>query len=92
MGGDEFVVILPGTSKATAENVCRRIKENIAEHNRQNPELPLNISLGWTTTENKNEFADLYKRADDNMYREKMRKKCYNKHEFKMSGSPEAPP
>jgi hypothetical protein len=34
----------------------------------------------------------LYKRADDNMYREKMRKKCYNKHEFKMSGSPEAPP
>ncbi|MBF7083739.1 PAS domain S-box protein [Desulfallas sp. Bu1-1] len=89
VGGDEFVVILPGTGEAAAENVCRRIKETIAGHNRQNPELPLNISLGWATAENKNEFADLYKRADDNMYREKMRKKCYHKHEFKMSGSPE---
>jgi diguanylate cyclase (GGDEF)-like protein/PAS domain S-box-containing protein len=72
MGGDEFVVVLPETDAAGAENACRRILESIDRHNRQNPELPLHISLGWSTAKTKSEIGNLFKRADNYMYREKM--------------------
>ncbi|SFR08089.1 PAS domain S-box protein [Desulfoscipio geothermicus] len=72
MGGDEFVVVLPETDEAGAENTCRRIQESIDRHNRQNPELPLHISLGWSTAKTGSEMSNLFKRADNNMYREKV--------------------
>jgi len=74
MGGDEFVVILPGTDTTTAEKVAGRIRNNLEEYSRAFPALPLSISLGWATAKSAIEMEDLFKRADDNMYRQKLHK------------------
>jgi len=74
MGGDEFVVILPDTDTATAEKVVGRIRSSLEEYSRAYPELPLGISLGWATANSAEEMANLFKKADDNMYREKLYK------------------
>ncbi len=84
VGGDEFVVLLPETDSRAAGNVCCRIRDAIEQHNRQNPQLPLSISLGRATAAGKEEMADLFKRADDAMYLEKMFKNKHNCKNIKM--------
>jgi len=77
VGGDEFVIILLETDGDAVERIVRRIRMNIDEYNKLNPDLPLSISLGWATAESPGEISGLYKQADDNMYREKISsKKC----------------
>lgn len=73
VGGDEFSAILPGTDKKTGEKVVRRIKTNVNSYNKKNKELLLGISLGVATAE-KTDYSlnDLFKRADDMMYRDKL--------------------
>ncbi|WP_051273763.1 PAS domain S-box protein [Desulfotruncus alcoholivorax] len=75
VGGDEFVVILPNTDETAAEAACKRIAGAVEQFNLATPELPLSISLGWATAHTSDNMPNLYKRADDNMYREKARKK-----------------
>lgn len=75
VGGDEFVVILPETGTATAIDITARIRTSIEQYNNEHPALPLSISLGWATAQTPAEMNDLYKRADDHMYREKTKKK-----------------
>lgn len=73
VGGDEFSIILPATGKTTAENVVRRIRQNISEYNRRHRDLPLGISIGVATTANhKESLKQLFKKADDMMYRDKL--------------------
>ncbi|TYO98052.1 PAS domain S-box protein [Desulfallas thermosapovorans] len=74
VGGDEFVIILPQSDLDAAESACRRIRDSIAQYNRQKPDLPISISLGCATAQTGKDMANLYKLADDNMYREKMLK------------------
>lgn len=73
VGGDEFSAILLRTDKATGEEVVRRVRENINKYNKENEELPLGISIGVTTAE-KEDFSlrELFKRADNLMYRDKL--------------------
>lgn len=68
VGGDEFVVVLPGADALTATRVIERISAAIAQNNMNNPALPLSISLGWATSTEGEHIMDTYKRADDNMY------------------------
>lgn len=76
IGGDEFAVLLPGSDREVVENGLLRIKKAIKIHNAKNPERPLNISIGSavssSTQANMNE---LFEEADNNMYREKLRRK-----------------
>lgn len=73
IGVDEFAVLLPGADSITAEMARQRIVGLVAEHNRVKPGLSLSISLGIASTDDDNiELDDLFKQADDNMYREKM--------------------
>ncbi len=73
VGGDEFTAILPRTDKATGEDIVRRIREAINQYNRVNEDLPIGISMGVATADKSdNSLKDLFKRADDMMYRDKL--------------------
>jgi diguanylate cyclase (GGDEF)-like protein/PAS domain S-box-containing protein len=78
VGGDEFAVILPGTDSDAAENVNKRILENIEKKNigAELPE-PLSIALGYETTDFNNQqnsyqnIIECYHKADKKMYEQK---------------------
>ncbi len=46
IGGDEFVILLPRTNQKAGESVLERIRNQLAEHNKKHPEIPLSLSLG----------------------------------------------
>jgi diguanylate cyclase (GGDEF)-like protein len=72
VGGDEFTAILPCTDAKTGENIFARIRENVDRYNREHGEPPLSLSLGAATAETKEiSFKDIFKQADDLMYRDK---------------------
>ena len=73
VGGDEFSAILPRTDKATGENIVRRIRKNVATYNRDHQDLPLGISMGIAAADHAEiSLKELFKRADDLMYRDKL--------------------
>lgn len=74
VGGDEFAVLLPNTSRTAVENASDRIRKAVVLYNADNPQMPLNISVGFAVSSSAAKtMADLFKEADDNMYREKLR-------------------
>ncbi|MHB8158230.1 MAG: bifunctional diguanylate cyclase/phosphohydrolase, partial [Desulfocucumaceae bacterium] len=73
IGGDEYAVLLPDTDKVTIEGACHRIKKAIVRYNKAHPELPLSLSVGYAIGSKGNKsMAELFKEADNNMYREKL--------------------
>ncbi|MCL6639107.1 MAG: PAS domain S-box protein [Firmicutes bacterium] len=73
IGGDEFAVLLPKRDRLFVESAARRIQYAVKRHNLKNPELPLSISLGFAATNGTlKKLSDLFKEADNNMYREKL--------------------
>ena len=73
VGGDEFSAILPRTNIKTGEKVARRIRDNLFHYNNKHPELPMSISLGIATAVTQETLlSDLFKQADDLMYRDKL--------------------
>lgn len=72
IGGDEFAVLMPNSTCSVVDNACRRIREEIGKYNRANPELPLSISIGYSHHSSPVNMSDLFKEADNNMYREKL--------------------
>jgi diguanylate cyclase (GGDEF)-like protein len=76
VGGDEFAILLPNTSKDGMADVCRRITAACNHHNRENLGLPLSISIGSAvSSEEFPGMRSLYREADNRMYREKLRRK-----------------
>ncbi|MEW6662849.1 MAG: PAS domain S-box protein [Bacillota bacterium] len=73
IGGDEFAVLLPQCNRAAMENAVGRIKGGLERYNETNQELPISLSIGWAVSaaETKN-LIDVFKEADNNMYREKL--------------------
>jgi len=71
IGGDEFAVILPATDAATAEAVLERVRESLAEHNRRHSGKPLGLAIGVATGEEGTSLAEILKKADEGMYRDK---------------------
>lgn len=72
VGGDEFTAILPNCDEQTAEKVIERIRKNVQAFCDDNPDLYLSLSIGAATAEdNSVTFKDLFKQADDAMYRDK---------------------
>jgi diguanylate cyclase (GGDEF)-like protein/PAS domain S-box-containing protein len=73
IGGDEFAVLLPNSDKTTVKSACLRIQDAIAKYNAANPELPLSISIGFAvSSQTSTSMWELFKEADNNMYREKL--------------------
>jgi len=78
-GGDEFTILLPKTNKEDAGEIANRIKNVTFTTSKM--EIPLSISLGHATKEKiDQDFQDVIKEAEDNMYRSKLieRKSIYS--------------
>jgi diguanylate cyclase (GGDEF)-like protein/PAS domain S-box-containing protein len=73
VGGDEFAVLLPASDSNTIEIASHRIQDAVARYNSSNLALPLSISVGSAlSTETPIIMSNLFKEADNNMYREKL--------------------
>lgn len=73
IGGDEFAMLLPGSDETTTERVCSEFRDAVDRYNAANPERPLSASIGFAArSDTSKSMSDLFKEADDNMYREKL--------------------
>ncbi|MDD4588273.1 MAG: PAS domain S-box protein, partial [Heliobacteriaceae bacterium] len=73
IGGDEFAILLPNNDSESVEAACNRIRKAMKQYNVANPELPLSISIGYATrTGTPKDMRELFREADNNMYREKL--------------------
>lgn len=73
VGGDEFAVILPETSREMASRALERVHKAVRHYNKTHPQLPLSISSGCAVRSDLSvSMLDVYKEADNNMYREKL--------------------
>ena len=75
IGGDEFAILLPNTDHTAIEDVSPRIQAAVARFNSQNTEFPLSLSVGYAIGNSASTSPwTLFKKADNNMYREKLRR------------------
>lgn len=73
IGGDEFAVILPRTDQKTGDSILERMRASLLEHNQDNPDVLLSVSIGVATAFRQGEsLEELFRRADDLMYRDKL--------------------
>jgi diguanylate cyclase (GGDEF)-like protein len=74
VGGDEFCIILPNTDYEAAQEKTEQIVKTTEEVNKQNPAAPISMSIGVATSceEDHNDIYNIYRRADDDMYRYKI--------------------
>jgi len=71
VGGDEFVIIMQRTDRASAEGVICRVNAGIDRYN-QNSEIPIGISLGLAVTGGADKsIEETCNEADRDMYRQK---------------------
>ncbi|MDZ4133556.1 MAG: diguanylate cyclase [Dethiobacteria bacterium] len=70
-GGDEFVILLPGTSENEAASISKRINNHCRKAYVKN--VPVSIALGLATwKEIRADLSDMLKEAEDNMYKQKL--------------------
>ncbi|AEM79212.1 sensor domain-containing diguanylate cyclase/phosphohydrolase [Thermoanaerobacter wiegelii] len=75
IGGDEFAIILPHTSSDIVEKIVSRIKKVIenSKFTIENYNIALNMSIGYAVKNNSfDKMEEVFKEADNNMYREKL--------------------
>lgn len=80
IGGDEFVVILPGVDLNQNPSIVDRIQTGVDQHNNSNLDdglyRPISISIGYAVCQAGEQLEEGYKEADAAMYREKSGKKA----------------
>lgn len=69
IGGDEFVILLPGTGNENASEVLSRLQANVEEQNKINGALF--VSFGLATASDPTELSTLASDADSHMYQNK---------------------
>jgi len=70
-GGDEFLILLPGTDAKDCTRICERIKENC----KKIKDLPIELSVALgaaTQNSTNNNIVDLFNIAENRMYSDKM--------------------
>ncbi|NMB68637.1 MAG: PAS domain-containing protein [Chloroflexi bacterium] len=75
LGGDEFAVLLPNTRQRERDRIIARMNRMLSHSNRQNPGLPLAISIGAATAQPGESLRRALEEADQRLYEEKRRKK-----------------
>ncbi len=72
-GGDEFVVVLPGTGPAEARDVANRIVTAIRAEDWASiaPGTPVSLSIGWAEADSGHALTEAFARADRAMLRAK---------------------
>lgn len=71
IGGDEFVILLPNTDAAAAQKVFHRLHELLEIENKISNAVPIQVSIGFATAGNHEEFTLLFHQADQVMYAKK---------------------
>ena len=75
IGGDEFAVLLTETNPERVEQILRRLRQAVHDHNNAEPELPLSLSMGYALDEGGTvDMQALFREADNRMYREKIQR------------------
>lgn len=73
IGGDEFAVLLTRSDEKTVEEACARLRYSFDKYNSENPEIPLEVSIGSAVGRMEaTSVSETFKEADNNMYREKL--------------------
>ncbi|MCY6369430.1 diguanylate cyclase domain-containing protein [Clostridium ganghwense] len=83
IGGDEFGILMHNTSQEEIEEIKININQNIEHVNSNNKLVPFSISFGYEMY--KEEYKDLremFKEADNYMYREKLHHRQSTKSEI----------
>ncbi len=72
-GGEEFVIILPETTEATAYTVCEKMRWSVERHNWHviADELAVTISIGVSGSNVADDLAGILRAADDRLYQAK---------------------
>ncbi|MFZ3580113.1 sensor domain-containing diguanylate cyclase [Virgibacillus sp. DJP39] len=79
IGGDEFAVILLGMNQREVENLCKKLIHNLNEHNINNKDLTIRMSIGYSFAEHSiDHMENLFIKADRNMYKDKNKKTPQN--------------
>lgn len=74
IGGDEFVVLLPKSTKEDLNALRSTILDKVAAHNLNSPSSPLSLSVGIAIAESLPlDMRLLFQEADTDMYHEKIR-------------------
>lgn len=73
IGGDEFAILLTRSDEKAVEEACVRLRLSFDDYNETDPEIPLNVSIGFAVgSMDTTSVSELFKEADNNMYREKL--------------------
>jgi len=74
VGGDEFAILVAPATKALAQELCNRAVAEVDAYNRENGGVPLGLSVGYAIRSlTKMSLDEVYRDADSEMYRHKMR-------------------
>jgi len=71
IGGDEFIVLMPGADRQAAAAMVETVNELLKINNQFYFNAPLSVSLGVATSEPGESMESLVKRADLTMYEQK---------------------
>jgi len=71
IGGDEFVVLLPGADEAALQNCLQSLHELLLVDNQFYANQPISLSIGHATNLEHERIEDMLKRADLEMYHQK---------------------
>ncbi|WP_054695322.1 sensor domain-containing diguanylate cyclase/phosphohydrolase [Syntrophomonas palmitatica] len=76
VGGDEFSILMPSSSREYVDQAVQRIKNKIQKYNQDNPEMLLSVSMGYAVKYDGNtSIGSAFEEADNNMYRDKLNRK-----------------
>jgi len=79
IGGDEFVILLPGMGPEEVGKLMERIAEKMAVESIG--DIPLSVSFGWSTKTSPEQDADeIFEQAEDSMYRNKISERSSYHH------------
>lgn len=70
-GGDEFIILLPQTGYKDTLHIIERIQKNISKVKTQTGILSISFGMAVKKEETQ-DFQDIFKKAEDSMYRQKM--------------------
>ncbi len=75
VGGDEFALILPHTTKEAGEELIARIRHRFNDYSREDKGLPVSISIGLAVSKSADQsLEETYKKADNAMYDDKLKR------------------
>jgi diguanylate cyclase (GGDEF)-like protein/PAS domain S-box-containing protein len=71
IGGDEFAILLPSSGAAEAEEAARRVVRVIVDDNARHKEIPVSLSVGFSTAYVRSPLSAILRQADRRMYEAK---------------------